>query len=398
MTETHAIATRADPYRWTALALATSAQVLGCFLMQGLGALGPQMQQAIGLSAAELGLMVSAAQLAPIGGLLVAGALLDRFGERLIVGLGATMVAASIFAASRAGSYGALLFFLVVASIGYSTVQPGGGKAVASWFAPNQRGLAMGIRQAGLPLGAALATLLLPKAAELHGWRGAFVLGAFAALLGGLIFAAFYRAPLDGVAPRRVFASLTERRALFRLPGMARIVWPGVTLVSLQFAFSVYLPLDFRDRFGLPTEVAIEMLFAAQAAGAFGRVALAYWSDHCASGRYLPLQISMVALIAGIGADMMLDAPSPALLLALALWLGFFGFGWYGPWIALVSETAPPGRIGFMIGLAMAINQIAVVLAPPAFGWLRDVSGTFVYGWLALLVATLIALAGTRRG
>jgi len=68
--------------------------------------------------------------------LLVAGELLDRFSERLIVGLGATMVAISIFAASRAQSYEALLGWLVVASIGYSSVQPGGGKAVASWFAP----------------------------------------------------------------------------------------------------------------------------------------------------------------------------------------------------------------------------------------------------------------------
>jgi len=67
----------------------------------------------------------------------------------------------------------------------------------------------------------------------------------------------------------------------------------------------------------------------------------------------------------------MAGGASTPVLAALAIWLGFFGFGWYGPWIALVSEAAPPGQIGFMIGLAMAINQLAVVTAPPIFGWLR---------------------------
>jgi hypothetical protein len=33
-------------------------------------------------------------------------------------------------------------------------------------------------------------------------------------------------------------------------------------------------------------------------------------------------------------------------LLALALlaaWLGFFGLGWYGPWVACLAETASAG-------------------------------------------------------
>jgi len=387
---------RGGSYRWIALALATLAQVAGCFLVQGLGALGGQMQQAMGLNAAQLGLLVSAAQFAPILGLLAAGELLDRFSERLIVGIGATMVAASIFAASRAQSYELLLACLVISSIGYSTVQPGGGKAVASWFAPNQRGLAMGIRQAGLPLGAALATLVLPRVAESSGWRMAFAFGAIAALAGGLSFAAFYRAPYQG-APFRKFPPLRERFDLLGLPGIPRIVWPGVTLVSLQFALTIYLPLDFRDRFGLPIETGVALLFAAQAAGVVGRVALAFWSDHSRGGRYLPLQISIIALLAGVGVDVIAPGAPTPMLAALALWLGFFGFGWYGPWIALVSETAPAGQIGFMIGLAMAINQIAVVLAPPIFGLLRDLSGTYVFGWLALIAAMMLAFVKTRR-
>ena len=45
---------------------------------------------------------------------------------------------------------------------------------------------------------------------------------------------------------------------------------------------------------------------------------------------------------------------TPLAVTAIALWLGFFGFGWYGPWVAYVSDTAPPDQTGFTLGAVMA--------------------------------------------
>ena len=89
------------------------------------------------------------------------------------------------------------------------------------------------------------------------------------------------------------------------------------------------------------------------------------------------------------------SAPLPvALLLA---WLGFFGFGWYGPWVAYVAESAPPEKTGFALGLAMAINQVAIVLVPPALGLLRDATHSYLPGWSVLVAMTLLGLLATRR-
>ena len=147
------------------------------------------------LSNAQIGALVSAAQLVPLIGLLVAGELLDRYSERLVVGVGTLVVGGGLLAAVLAHSYMAVLLFLLLVGAGYSTAQPGGSKSVARWFAPQQRGFAMGIRQAGLPLGGALAALLLPYAATRWGWRSSFLVGGVAALAGALLFIAFYRGP-----------------------------------------------------------------------------------------------------------------------------------------------------------------------------------------------------------
>ncbi|WP_424362405.1 MFS transporter [Methylocystis parvus] len=384
-------------YRWVVLALATLAQTGGCFLVQGLGALGPALQAAFGLDAAQVGFAMSAAQAVPIVGLPVAGLLLDRFSERLIVGLGATMVAASLVGAARAESYGGVLSWLVVASVGYCTVQPGGGKVVAAWFSPDTRGFAMGIRQAGLPLGAALAALILPVAAARNGWQAAFDLGAFAALASGLLFAFFYRPPPEPLPERKRTPGMWRERFKEIAPRLPRIVWSGVALVSVQFAITVYLPLDLRDRFGIPAETGVKLLFGAQFAGAFARILLAAWSDRSRRGRFFPLAMSMGAIALGLAAYIAAPGAPLWLVAGIAAWLGFFGFGWYGPWIALVSEAAPRGAIGFMIGLAMAINQIFVVLVPPAFGALRDATGTFAYGWGVIAFAVVLVLLTQAR-
>jgi MFS-type transporter involved in bile tolerance (Atg22 family) len=89
---------------------------------------------------------------------------------------------------------------------------------------------------------------------------------------------------------------------------------------------------------------------------------------------------------------------SPAAAFLLFIWLGFFGIGWYGPWVAYVAESAPPGRTGFALGMAMAINRIAVILAPPALGLLKDLTHSFVPAWGLLSVMTAVALTVTACG
>ncbi|WP_242585029.1 hypothetical protein [Streptomyces sp. MST-110588] len=82
----------------------------------------------------------------------------------------------------------------------------------------------------------------------------------------------------------------------------------------------------------------------------------------------------------------------------VCVWLGFFGLGWYGPWVAYVTESAPPGRTGFALGLAMSVNQVAVVVVPSALGLLKDRTGSFAPGWGLLAVLTGAAWAVTARG
>ncbi|NGN64538.1 MFS transporter [Streptomyces sp. A7024] len=390
-----------DPwrYRWVVLGVATFTQAAAGFFVQGIGSIGVHLQQGLELSTTQLGLLVSAAQLAPLAGLLAAGELLDRVNERWVVGIGAVVVALCLAAGGLAPGYPALLAVLFVAGIGYSAVQPGGSKSVAAWFDTSRRGLAMGIRQAGLPLGAALASAALPFLAEAYGWRATLVAGGAMALLGAAVFMACYRRPpvRSGGAARRPAPEGYSRRQLLRSPAMVRIMLSGTSLIATQYGVGVLTVLYLHKTAALAVGPAALILVAAQLAGAAGRIVLAALSDRIASGRYATVAACMIAVIAGMTVLLTPAGRSPATAAAVLIWLGFFGYGWYGPWVAAVAEAAPPDRTGFALGLAMSANQIAIILIPPLLGLLIDTSGSFTPAWGLLIAMTLTALLATAR-
>lgn len=392
-------------YRWVVLGIATFTQAASCFFVQGVAAMGVHLQRDLELTTAQLGLLLSAAQLVPLIGLPVAGELLDRYDERWVVGAGACVIALGLGVGSLAPGYPSLLLALLIVGAGYSTAQPGGSKSVASWFGPSERGFAMGVRQAGLPLGGALAAGVLPFVAQESGHRAALVTGGVVALLGAGVFMGCYRRPPGpdgqerGREPRTPLRSLLGARlGMLRDPSMVKIMLSGTSLVSVQSGVVVLMVLQLHDTASLGAGAAALVLVVAQAAGIAGRVCLAAWSDRSGSGRYATVMTCMVAVIAGMVLLATPLAQSPVAACLLFTWLGFFGIGWYGPWVAYVAESAPPGRTGVALGLAMSVNQIAVILAPPALGLLTDATHGFAAAWGVLAVMTAIALTATARG
>ncbi|MFI5681270.1 MFS transporter [Streptomyces cellulosae] len=392
-----------DPwrYRWIVLGIATFTQAASGFFVGGIGALGVHLQRALDLSTAQLGLLISAAQLVPLAGLLVAGELLDRYSERWVVGIGAGVVAVALGAGSLAPGYAALLMALLVVGAGYSTVQPGGSKSVASWFDASQRGFAMGIRQAGLPLGAALASAVLPLVAEEFGWRAPLLAGGFVALLGAGLFMGCYRqppalsAPGDSKPSDSFAAQLRARLRMLREPSAVKIMLSGTSLISVQYGVSILTVLHLHQTSSVDAGQAALILVASQGAGVAGRICLAAWSDRSRSGRYVIVLVCMAAVIAGLTVLMTPAGRSPVVASGVFIWLGFFGFGWYGPWVAYVTEAAPPGKTGFALGLAMSVKQIAIVTVPPALGLLVDITSSFTPAWALLSLLTVVALAVT---
>ena len=67
------------------------------------------------------------------------------------------LLGSSLLLTNIVSGFNGLLFVLLLIGMFYSVSQPGGSKVILKWFRKENRGLAMGIRQAGIPIGGALA-------------------------------------------------------------------------------------------------------------------------------------------------------------------------------------------------------------------------------------------------
>lgn len=381
-------------YRWLVLTAATFAQAAAGFALLGVGALAGFFREEFDLTGTQTGLIMTAVGLVPVFALVPVGRLLDRHGERGIVGGGALFLAAGVGIAALSRSYPMLLLVLLVGGAGYATSQPGGSKAVAGWFSVHDRGLAMGIRQTGLPLGGAAAAAVLPALAADSGWRRALIIAAGVSAVGGLAFISIYRRNTAGQSEDyRLAARLRE---VLRLEKLRPVLWAGLLMVGTQFCIVSYLMLFLRDDHELPLTQGAWFLFAAQIAGVAGRIGLAAWSDRLGPGRRMQpvaLSLAVVALCITVLPLVPASAGNGALLLLTVL-LGFFAFGWYGPWVVHVAEVAPAGTVGLTLGVAMTANQIGIVAAPPLFGLVLDLSGSYLAPWW--LVAFALAVGTVR--
>ncbi|HYW03420.1 MAG TPA: MFS transporter [Gammaproteobacteria bacterium] len=377
------------------LTVATWQQAALTFVRFGIPALAPFLRSDFGLSLGEVGTVIGAFNL---GALLVfypTGRATERLGERLVMGVGAAAVAFACALLVLSPSWVLLALGLALAGVGFPSSQIAGSRAVYRAFDRRGRGLAMGVRQAGLPLGGLLAAVALPWLASRWGWRSAMLAGAAVALSGSLL-CALLPAPGRGdgrTAPglARDLASFLRRRDLLGITGMATLLVVG------QFSLMSYLPLYLVDDFRVSKSTAALSLIGVQIGGVVGRLAWGWVSDRFAAGRRTGTLI-VISLAGGLCVSA-LSTGSLAAVFLLALAGGATLQGWNGLYVTLLAERAGAAA-ATMLSLSMMSLYVAAMFAPPAFGALIEALG-YRPAWILLVVPQLLAALlvwSVRRG
>ena len=378
-------------YQWWVLAVSTMTQLCAALSTQGIGVLAGFLQHDFSLSNGQIGLIAAVLNTAPILGLLLIGQVLDRFGERMPVFIGMCVIGTAMLLMSTAHYFALLLVALFLAGIGYSPIQPGGSKAIYTWFPPTRRGFAMGIRQAALPLGGAAAAIIFPILISHYNWRIAVDFAGFIIILAGILFFIVYRdinlPSADSILKR---TKLSVFKEIITNPSFFRVARIGMILVSIQSIVVIFWMLFLKQRFQVTLFSGAWHFFAMLVFGAIGRICIAALSDKIKDGRRKVTTITMLIIIVLLLFITFLSKnTSPLILIITSCMLGFFTFGWYGSWIVWLSDTAETKNIGAVLGLSLALNQIAIVISPLLFGILLDLCGTYTIPFLCLIIATI---------
>jgi sugar phosphate permease len=376
-------------YRWTILAVGVGAQTAFSALRQGLPSLGPALQSHFHLGLTQIGLVLASVNVGIVLTLLAWGVLADRRGERPVLALGLGGCAAALVGAAAAPTYGWLLLTLALAGASGSAAIGGSGRAVMNWFSRAERGLALGIRQTGVPLGGGVAAISLPLLASALGLRGALLALAIGAAVASLASARWMRdapeRPVPAAAPPAP-PPLRDRR-LWRLAAGSSLI---VVAQSGMFGFLViYL---HRERGWAPTAAAAA-LAALYVGGALARILSGRWSDRLEE-RVAPVRrlvaLSSLLILAAVGLAAA-GAPTAALLPALLLG-GVLAASWNALSFTAAAELSGRRRAGTAIGVQNTLLNAGAALAPVWFAAVVTAT-SWELGWSLLAVSQLAGVA-----
>jgi len=371
---------------WTVLLVALVAQIGVSVSEMGLPLLTGFIQRELGLGAATAGFAVSAFFFGKFLGSYAAGLGADAIGEAYILGLGGLMTGLLLVAAMLT-PYPAIVAVLLVAGVASAGTTPAGGRMVRHAFAPERHGLALGIRQTGIPVGGLIAAAALPWIARAHGWRWSMTAAAMTTA-GAAIPLLVLR---KRFTPER-FAPSSRLRAPINRNVKLLTVW-ACLVVSGQFAVLIYLPLEVHQNTSLSLAASTSLVAVAQLAGIAGRVFWGALSDYgLRRGRRRSLSaVGLWSLLATTALLLMPGSVPLVAWVAVTAWAGFALIGYQGLWITMVTDAADATAIGASTGFAVMFTIASIAIGPPILGVAVDVTGTYRAVWFLLLIAFAVS-------
>jgi MFS family permease len=371
-------------YRWAVLAAGTIATASAAALFIGLPVLTPTLREEYSLSLGEIGVILGAAWVGTTLTLLPWGLAADRFGERIVLSIGLAGCGGFLVGAALAPSATVLVVFLALAGASGASVNSSSGRAVMHWFGPEERGLALGVRQTAIPVGGFVGALALPPIAHAGGSSAAFLFLALLCLAGAVVGAVVLRdrAAADEPEVASIGRTLVDRR-LWRLS-----LGSGLYLYA-QLAVIGFAVLFLHDEHGLSEGRAALVIAASQVVAAVLRIAAGRWSDVVRS-RVEPLLTVGLAIAAAVAITAAFTRGPLWLLLPAVALAGGLSMAWNGLSFTAAAELAGPVRSGSAIGLQQTVLAAVGVVSPVLFA--ASVSRT---SWMAAFgVAALVPLLG----
>lgn len=383
------------PLWGSALSATLLVQVVSSFAAAAIPLLGPLLTQRWNLPPESIGYVSATVSIGICWCLACGGPMLDHHGPIRTLQLGLASIGLGLLLLSQPiavlGFCGALLI-----GLGLAPNNPAGSTMLMRTAPARHRNLIFSIRQAGVPLGGAIAGICVAPAVLLLGFGKAIWLIAAIVFL-SLLAVQPFRQRLDtekGPANRawaRTFLSpsaLRRSAAVIRshpsLPLLTAIgIAFSITQASVQAFTATYLVTNGKDLAEAGTFVAVLL-----AASTVSRIVLGWLADKL--GRNL-LLLCLLALAASAALVLLVwSAGAPAWTVYVCVsFVGATSLGWNGIYMAELARLAPPAAIGEVTSAANLFGFLGSVCGPLAFAVLASATGGF--NWPYLIVAGQLA-------
>ena len=366
------------------------------------GPLAPFLRDDLDISRGQVGTLIAVYYFTGMLAAMPAGIIVDRLGARSMLILCLVLEGLPFAAMSLAGNYLMVGLFAALSGIGYGFINQVSTKGIMNWFSPGGRATAMGIKQAGVTIGAALSAWLLPVLALTYGWRtGVRAIGVAMFVMAFAVFI-LYREHPPGVMLREHLADRKESGpSLWK--ALAQPTLLALLLISPFLSFSQgcvvsFLVLYLKEQIHFPVELAGQCMTVSMIAAAVGRVSWGVVSDRLFGGdRLRPVIImSLVGAVSALGMALLSPGSSAVPAFFWSVLLGFSLSGWTGMLMVLSAELGGIRLAASVVSVLITVTGLGFLVGPIVFGYVADHLGYFS-SWLIVVITSLLSLGGFVR-
>ena len=362
----------------------------------------PLISEELQISAAGMGVLMSAFSLVYAFSQLPIGIILDRLGARLVLGWGLIIWSSAQVFCGLANSFSHLFIGRAVLGAGESPHYPASAKAVSEWFTAEKRGGPTSLFLIAGTIAPAMAPPLLTLLMLSLGWRWMFVVLGVIGILLGLAWLVFYRnradfdqavAKSDAPVIVKEKISLREWGSLFRQRNTWAMIFGSAGVIYMIWLYMSWLPVYLQNERHVSIALTGWLAAIPYALGTLGQLSCWVLIDwlvrrgwSISASRKLPICGGLFG--AGIATLCAVFAPTTTgALIAISASMFFIYFANVGTW-ALVGVMVDTRFVATMGSLLTFGGYLGGSAAPVITGILVDQTHSFS---LALSISALLA-------
>jgi MFS family permease len=358
---------------------------------------GPLLLNELKLSPTQLGTLLSAFYIAYAAAMVPAGWLADRYGAKMVLGIGVAIWSVATFMTGFVTSFASLLVLRLLLGLGESPIMPGTSKLIRTRVGSARIGLANGVVGFGYQIGPAVGTFAGGLLMARLGWRPVFMLFGALSLLWLLPWARV-RINDETGRDRGELAEAPRFGAILR----QRALW-GASLGNFGLNYSFFFTLAWLPTYlvkarGFSMDEMAQIAAPAYALCAVTAVIGGLWIDRCtrvegsSSGaqKWLMVLGYLSSIVAMVGMALLPRNGSIACLYVYELFGGLASPCLY----AAAQIFAGPAATARWVGVQNLCGILPGIIAPALTGVLIDASGSYVLPFVVAGIANAIGFIG----
>ncbi|HOC18630.1 MAG TPA: MFS transporter [Vicinamibacterales bacterium] len=324
----------------------------------------------------------------PLFGFL-AGWLIDRFGPRRFMLGGILMAGAAVAGLGSMTAAWMFYAFYVLNALGNVCAGPLPNQVLLSRWFREGRGKAMGFAYLGIGIGGAIVPWLSYWLVEAWGWRGALqALGAIIVLAAGPMIYFTKDPPAPERPEGEKKGSLPPLGPVLRRPAFYLLLAGSMCSIAAVGGTNQHLKLFLSLDQGYAQAEAARAISLVLAFSIAGRLLMGWLADRAPKKHVMIL----IYLLIAVSIPLLFFASSRAVTQTFAV---VFGLGLGGEYLIIpliAAELFGVGVLGRVMGIIVTADGVAEAVSPMLIGYLRDGTGSYQVGFIALIA---VALVGT---